>query len=117
VVVSIQCNFKCTTCHNEHGGICSWLQDLLEVYICEVYQLDVGEVRVLATSKGNDQQSTLSSYYQTWLAEPTGRYYDNKLQERLKALETTISSGCPHKRKRDSIVSSTQHGLLQQEFE
>ncbi|KAG2110473.1 hypothetical protein BD769DRAFT_1674632 [Suillus cothurnatus] len=111
-----QRNFKCTTCRNERGGLCSWLQDLLEVYIREAYQLDVGEARVLASSKENDPQDTLSSYYQTWLAEPAGRYSDDELRERLKALETTISLERPRKRKKDSRISFARHDLLQQEF-
>jgi hypothetical protein len=111
-----QRNFKCTTCCNEHGGLCSWLQDLLEVYIHEAYQLDVGEARVLASSKENNPQGTLSSYYQTWLAEPAGCYSDDELREQLKALETTISLECPRKRKKDSRISFAWHNLLQQEF-
>ncbi|KAG2063311.1 hypothetical protein BDR04DRAFT_1163893 [Suillus decipiens] len=114
VAAGTQRNFKCTACRNERGGSCSWLQDLLEVYIREAYQLDVGEARVLASSKENDPQRTLSSYYQTWLAEPAGRCSDDESRERLKALETAISWDRPRKRKKDSRVGSAHHHLLQQ---
>ncbi|KAG1850849.1 hypothetical protein DFJ58DRAFT_914641 [Suillus subalutaceus] len=109
-----QRNFKCRACRNERGGICSWLQDLLEVYIREAYQLDVGEARVLASSKSNDPQGTLSSYYQTWLAEPTGRCSDDESRERLKTRVTSISWDRSRKRKMDSRVSSAQYDLLHQ---
>ncbi|KAG1855230.1 hypothetical protein F4604DRAFT_1932285 [Suillus subluteus] len=109
-----QRNFKCRACRNERGGICSWLQDLLQVYIREVYQLDVGEARVLVSSKSNDPQGTLSSYYQIWLAEPAGRCSDDESREQLKTRATSISWDHPRKRKRNSRVSSAQDDLLRQ---
>ncbi|KAG2063383.1 hypothetical protein BDR04DRAFT_1123293 [Suillus decipiens] len=114
VADGIQRRFTCTTCCGDRGVVCSWLQDLLEVYIRETYQLDVGEARVLASSKGNDPQGTLSSYYKTWLAEPAGCYSDGELRERLKALKTIISSKHP---KSSSMASSAQRDALQMESE
>ncbi|KAG2063364.1 hypothetical protein BDR04DRAFT_1163836 [Suillus decipiens] len=108
-----QRNFKCTTCRNERGSTCSWLQDLLEVYMRETYQLDVGEARVLVSSKENNPQGTLSNYYQTWLPEPARHCSENESRERLKALKTAISWGRPRKRKKDSRVRSAQHSSTQ----
>ncbi|KAG1787229.1 uncharacterized protein HD556DRAFT_1312940 [Suillus plorans] len=105
-----QRKFKCTTCRNDCNVICSWFQDLLEVYIREAYQLDVGEARMLASSKGNDPQGTLRGYYQTWLAEHAERCSDGKLREDSKALETIISFQGP---KLSSRVSPTQRDPLQ----
>ncbi|KAG1855280.1 hypothetical protein F4604DRAFT_1932340 [Suillus subluteus] len=110
VADGVQRRFTCTACRDDRGVTCSWLQDLLEVYIREAYRLDVGEARVLASSKGNDPQGTLSSYYQTWLAEPAGRCSDGELRERLKALETIISSERPQSSSR---ASPAQHDSLQ----
>ncbi|KAG2088557.1 uncharacterized protein F5147DRAFT_780950 [Suillus discolor] len=105
-----QRKFKCTACRDDCNVICSWFQDLLEVYIREAYQLDVGEARVLASSKGNDPQGTLRGYYQTWLAEHAERCSDGELREDLKALETIISFQGP---KLSSRVSPTQRDPLQ----
>ncbi|KAG1818947.1 hypothetical protein EV424DRAFT_1539904 [Suillus variegatus] len=105
-----QRKFKCTACRDDCNVICSWFQDLLEVYIREAYQLDVGEARVLASSKGNDPQGTLRGYYQTWLAEHAERCSDGKLREDLETLETIISSQGP---KLSSRVSPTRRDPLQ----
>ncbi|KAG2063421.1 hypothetical protein BDR04DRAFT_1163723 [Suillus decipiens] len=110
VADGVQRRFACTPCRGERGVTCSWLQDLLEVYIRETYQLDVGEARVLASSKGNDPQGTLNSYYKTWLAEPAGCYSDGELRERLKALEAIISSKHP---KSSSMASPAHRDALQ----
>ncbi|KIK36744.1 hypothetical protein CY34DRAFT_16171 [Suillus luteus UH-Slu-Lm8-n1] len=113
---NIQRNFKCTVCRNGSGEECSLLPDLIEVYIREAYQLDVGEARILASSKSINPQGTLSSYYQTWLEEPAGRCTesDDESRERLKALQTAMSLERPRRRKKGGRVSHTKHSLLQQ---
>ncbi|KAG2743922.1 hypothetical protein P692DRAFT_20850500 [Suillus brevipes Sb2] len=113
---SIQRNFKCTVCRNASGQECSLLPDLIEVYIREAYQLDVGEARILVSLKSNNPQGTLSSYYQAWLEKPVGRCTDsdNELRECLKALQTTLSLERPRRRKKGGKVSPTKHDLLQQ---
>ncbi|KAG2110424.1 hypothetical protein BD769DRAFT_1674588 [Suillus cothurnatus] len=111
VMDSTQRKFKCTACRDDCNMICSWFQDLLEVYIREAYQLDVGEARILASSQGNDPQGSLRGYYQTWLAEHAARCSDGELREDLKVLETNTSSEGP---KLSSRVSPTQRDPLQQ---
>ncbi|KAG1818914.1 hypothetical protein EV424DRAFT_1347493 [Suillus variegatus] len=109
-----QRNFRCTACRNEHGGVCSWLQDLLEVYIREAYQLDVGEAYVLASSKEKDPRGTLSRYYQTWIAEPARRSSDDELRERLKALHANLSWEHPRKRNNNRVTPVRHSRLMQQ---
>ncbi|KAG2744644.1 hypothetical protein P692DRAFT_20820879 [Suillus brevipes Sb2] len=104
VADGIQRTFTCTACHDGQVGRnpCSWFQDLLEVYIHEAYQLNVGEAHVLASSKENDPQATLSTYYQTWLAGPLIYCSDGELGQRPGALGTVIPSECPNLSSRAS---------------
>lgn len=60
----------------------------------------------MASSKENNPQSTLSSYYQTWLVEPVGHCSDGKLKERLGALGTVISLERPKLSSRASPATS-----------